>query len=685
MEYNDHVIKMMHYRGYQGDIAVDCYLRDHQNNLPNYNNISESNMTIIDAIENYIIKRINNGEDGILEANYIYNVYNGFMTNPSTYMKSTLINKEIAQKKLSSASYQAYKNKQEKIKGLLPNIYNRRMKSAASEAEKDVLANYFIKIINTDNEKLQTKMEEYVKRLIAENRPIKETNTSELTFLAHWVKKRMDPNNELVNHIRVWDYSKKLNGGFYISNSIHINQTGDYLTTIDHFISNVCHETRHALQDKESKSKKSLIGFQYAADDILRTYLTTDTYNPYKSCNNYRYSEIETDANLRGYFEAHSVLYILGFKDRASKMFQKYLEYEEVRQLEFANKLGSDKVFRTPENTLMIDLSKVVQRYPHLINTYPSLQDFYNRDGSPKNFKEVLKEAIKPSFGNESFYYYEDYLRYSFSNDEYDNIDVNKMNDETKARYYITLIKLLISETEAIKAHLKAVRDINSGKRKTDVSNRIIIGTGQYNMRRYKKLIDILYPNYDDIKRLEQQGLINTSIWGASGIKACMRDIMNIDLSRDILNDIYKKSLEEVIDGSKRRYNQITIKNNKRRLQSILNEYDEKTLSMMIPLPNGVQLSLRQYAEQIIFSKMDRHGFYQDNETHSVRDAIKEAIEKGRRLQIKSQSKPKTDTELQIDIINSMTSLTEEQKSLLISNLTDNEIDNNSIPKHMKK
>ena len=397
-------------------------------------------------------------------------------------------------------------------------------------------------------------------------------------------------------------------GGNYSNEIIRITKKSSIISDLDRFLQVMCHETEHAIQEYASKNEDSVIALDTATDKILRDYLTTEKYNPYM--NNYQYSEIETDANEMGWHYSSALLSTLGLQNRAKRQIDRESEEVKSNNFEFSFKQNPQNQFVTLEEMQIDELRKIIKENPELKQEYPVLQNFYNNDGTEKPFEELIVDASKSSRGGETYELYKNYLIYQARQDSFSNLDLSRFNDEEKARIYITATKLLSDSRIKIEKHARRSQEVLKGRNKLDHddANDILIKTGKENITTFINLLSIFSNNYEEIRRLEEMGLIPINYNGTNSIKGNLESLNNINLKKyDNLPYYRELGLAQALSGEI--VQKIYIRENKKKVNEELAKYDDTTLSSQVTLPNGMGVTLRDYIENNLFKQMDKHGF----------------------------------------------------------------------------
>lgn len=589
MHYNGLIIENFSYKEKYGEEAIESWLSDNYLNTIDYTNLNYQNIKRIEIIENYILKNIHslsfdrNPKVYKFVERFLNQIYIGFLEHPEIYITSPLLTDELVSKIAAPEYIGKYENKKQELLNSAWQIYQKSLKGAITDSEKDLLSNFFIKMIDTDNENLKKAIDDYANRIIREScvetrkdgkiefnyTPISQMNDSELRFIAFYASRFVTKNN-LVRNVHIVKFEDGKTGGVNRDGIIGISKTYYKILDMDRFLSVVCHETEHAIQEKASRNENSVIALDYATDRILFHYLSSGQYNPYRD--NYQYSEIEKDANEAGWYYSSLLLSTLGLQNRMSNQHERELEEEKNKQFEFSSKTNSLKQLVTLDEMQIDELRKIIKNHPELLQKYPVLKNFYNANGEEKPFNELIVEASKSSYGGETYKLFKNYLLYHFRNNSLTSLDLNKYSDEERARIYITVTKLLSDIGTQIEDHVRKSNEVLSSQDIENI-NDVIRKTGIAKVNVYKNLLMFIRNNYNEIKRLEDNGLIpNNILYGTLSIKSSIVGIEKI--SQDSVVDLpYYQELFSAQALSDETYKFICFKEN---MSGSIEEFDKE-------------------------------------------------------------------------------------------------------------
>ena len=252
------------------------------------------------ALDNYILKyypKLNpkNPVDLAIKRNmdiYLQHFFKTFMSNPSELLGSPFLNmidtlcpeiikvngQNINLRKTVKSEYNRNKINFEKSEQLY--IKDRNLDSL-SEEETNQLMHFFISNIGTTDRTIKEYQENYIKKLISQNKKVCILSIKQIEFIAKYMNNLMLNSrlNQLGynrNDIKSYIYigtNDENEGGFYTHNNIYINKNSFFTFDIPHLMHVVCHETEHSIQDLQAKKNpQSKIGLDYAISHILRNY-----------------------------------------------------------------------------------------------------------------------------------------------------------------------------------------------------------------------------------------------------------------------------------------------------------------------------------------------------------------------------------------------------------------------------
>ena len=620
-----------------------------------YTSINENNILLKNAIEHYILKYFDIPHDSDeLNAmrNYVINVANQFGKNNTIISSSIFFIKENLEKIYGNARwFEELKRVKSEFAKRAYQLYNKSLKEGLTDEEKTTLTAFFNTSIATENASIKSAMEEYAIRLLAKNEI--PNNFEEFRFIMNYASRyglyvtntkidvfpevyitamtRREKNGSIVKDTNT--------GGYYKNGQIFINTNADRLYKPDllSYIKTVCHETQHALQDyKARQNPDSVVALEYAEWKLFRKYYNDSNDSIYKS--NYKYVEIEIDAENQGY---HRTDWIYGrlaqseFIDEHTKQELRNLRdinrarkkgYEQERPTHYEYSVSIDGKPIRKETFNVEQLNKIINVHPEELKNYPSLNKLYYEDGTPRSFEEMITSDIFIN-QSESSKLFEDYLIYAIDRQNtLEKLDFSTLNNlpiEKQANIFKCIISLFDKETDKLISFTENP-ELNKNSNNYE---RQIKALSNYHMEIANKLSDFIDNNYYFIRQLSKDGVhISQVSYNASMYKNNLEAI--IYKFEHNQNPVFQEAVDENLDKFKKKYNQVTFTNKSIYVQEKLSKFDDDILDLKVPLPNGIKIPLRQYAEEYITSRMDSDYYFvaENGEKIHVMDVINDAI-----------------------------------------------------------
>lgn len=148
----------------------------------------------------------------------------------------------------------------------------------------------------------------------------------------------------------------------------------------------------------------------------------------------------------------------------------------------------------------------------------------------------------------------------------------------------------------------------------------------KYHLQITSSLASFLSKNYQTIEKMTEDEELGPR-FDARRYISDFRDLKH-SLSRYEQEDEFKESLNTELSKLKESYRRTFRTRNWLHLQKHLKELDEETLQSSMTMPDGTQMSFRQYCEKYIFRHMNSHRqmVLPDGETTSISEAIKTSL-----------------------------------------------------------
>lgn len=485
------------------------------------------------ALDNYILKNYSkldekNPNDAVIKKNmdkYLNGFYKRFVSHPTELLGSPfLISPKIVNMycpefskkqdgtmgELRKKVVDTYKKNTKDPKALY--VIDRNSSSLGKE-DTDRLMHSLIRSIGTDNKEIQGYQQEYLKKLISNKNKVSELSTRQVEFVAKYINNLMlnsrlkelgYKKGDIQPHIYIGT-DRKEHGGFETGNSIYINKDSFFTTDIPSLIQVVCHETEHSIQEIEAeKNPKSKIGLDLAISNALRNYYFSEKgYDVYH--NNYRFEQIEQDAENFGHNYARTYLDVLGFKDEAQKISQTKTQKTDARRFEYDYRTDENGKKCTREEFFYKNLNSAIAQKPSLVSKYPALSILYSKDGKVKSFEELISGDFLLNDDSKSKIP-EDFCKYYISKGGLDNLDLSKFPENVQANIASRLITILKGENIQIGM---MGRD---GKQyyQRPVAENDKIGVESFHLKNSRNIMQFMNKNYQYFRELQDKGAFSS-------------------------------------------------------------------------------------------------------------------------------------------------------------------------------
>ena len=486
------------------------------------------------ALDNYILKHYsrlddNNPADASIKSNmnrYLQALYKSFTVNPTKLIGSPFLRspKTVdtycpAQAKIKEKTVDLQRLVKEAYIGTTKekrSLYFRdRDSNNLSREETDTLMHLLINAIGTDNKEIQGYQEAYLKKLISQKSKVSELSPYQVEFVAKYINNLMLTSrlkelgysrDDIRGHIYVGEDRKEL-GGFEDGNSIYINKNSVLTKDIPSLIQVVCHETEHSIQELEaSKNLKSKIGLDLAISNVLRNYYFSEKgYDVYHS--NYRFEQIEQDAEYIGHNQAIVYLYVLGFKDEAKKLRDIKTKRIDSRRFEYDYRTDENGKKYTREEFFFNSLNNAMAKRPDMVKKYPALLLLYAQDGKVKSFEDIITGDFKLNDESKCDIP-EDFCKYYISKGALDTFDLSKFPEEVQANIASRLIAILGRENLQI-GMMGREKQQYYHKDVADVDKR---GVESFHLRISRNIMRFMNKNYQHFMRLQDNGKFSSII-----------------------------------------------------------------------------------------------------------------------------------------------------------------------------
>ena len=312
------------------------------------------------------------------------------------------------------------------------------------------------------------------------------------------------------------------------------------------------HELKHSAQwHKYETTDESRETFDYVRRSLFDKYLFRNSETTeYKS--NYEYDEIEIAAEIYGWSRTYKRLNAISLLKPEEKI--QIIKY--IRDLQFKSLLRVKKAEKGPlmpayiynvENTNLI-----LQNNSKAINNHRLLSCFYNKNGSPKSFVELLvaeKKYLKSSSDSSLRNTFADYYRYNLTHD----FDFNQLLDlsiRVQSQVISKIFDMIILDLKTIQSSISSyvyvsdridnAFEIVTTARVNEILKMYNIVSGYYAvnqnkesaqgiLKSYKSKFIIMKKYLKEIKRYSNELLSTQNIWAYSDVKRLLKIKLHTD------------------------------------------------------------------------------------------------------------------------------------------------------------
>jgi hypothetical protein len=469
------------------------------------------------TVENYVIKNygLKDSKTNQYMTWFVDHLFVRFASNPEKRMASVI----LSDKDLIERFCKNYPKRMENYKkGLMAlsnnweNIYNKIMNNQpVSEEERTrlmVLCTSNIdlrKNIPKDKAKFQKQITELYYKLLRDNKV--PSNMAEREFIFNYTSRytlQAEGYPEEKCNIRMINFPAKTDGfdggyekGGYIALNTNQCNYPNFYHTLGQMIQCASHETIHRIQELDAINKPDKVhGMEMAIQNIF-------AYEDYHTGENYLFSEIEEDANRRGSWYSGLLFGMAGNQVESEQQVKEKFDHLRKRkfQYEYVTQTGSDgKPFvLSKEKYNVINIRKIVNKHPELIQKYPALANLFNPDGSNKSFEELLCAKFV-SHDIESMY--SDFLLYDLMHGGLKNLDFNKLTPEQRKNASRKLLDLLSTEKDYL---IDILVDYEYRETASDREKNKIKFLYQKHLDKYLEMSEFLLGNLAHLKALDAQ------------------------------------------------------------------------------------------------------------------------------------------------------------------------------------
>lgn len=555
------------------------------------------------AIENYILKYYKNPhseQEDIRMHQYINRMYDMFLNEPLIFVHTKLFDHPNCKILFSEQQNAKIDNKKRRVVRSAHRFYIESKSRELNDKEKDILMSVFIKMIDTSNESMQAAIKDYAKRLLSREEVPRNRNELlfALTYANHVMLSSKHYRDKVIPSVIALTKEKPTNGGSSGSGLITMNVDLKN-ATLPLYMEIICHETEHLFQVYEAiHNPRSLVGLNHAIHQLLIRHYSKDGYNPYRR--NYRYSDIEIDAENIGMVEAGFVYASLDLYNMSRRVHQDTDARMKRRAIEYEHAIDSSGRMVPQEHFIVTHMNAIMKKFPEYLSHFPVLSQLYRENGEMKSFQEMLSMEVMV---NESDYYqiFDDYLIQYIKNGELENLSLDQFSGKSRAYAVKHLISLFRDETAKISAMSKS---FNTSKLPEDDKKRY----AQYHMRLALSLGKFVTNNLMKIESMAD----NEELGPFLSHNRYLMDIQTLmhifeSYNRD---DGFKESCQRYKPRLAAIFDKTYLNHCTYYMRKKMKGFTPEELEQTVSLPDGTEVSFREYCEGYMPTRLDTAMYF---------------------------------------------------------------------------
>lgn len=492
----------------------------------------------IDIIENEIIKILekdaksrSDTEQKVL--GYASKFYRQFYLKPFSLMTCKIFNTNVGAKLFSRDEVQKIDVYLKENRKNVKKIYDKYMNNEKLTVEEECLMFcFFTTRLGTKNDKIYNCQERLINKIISNNGNV---HISGKEFLVNFIAsekcqklklptvkvyigakdfRNRDINPSVIGSYYVDSGLMEINGAFIEPNlQVESDFSGKYMiaTGMNLLIQGIYHELQHYKQSHDLENNIiNISSYNMLKNRIFREYLSDAKFNEYIT--NYRYREIEREADIVGWRETAEFLKKYASKDKFAEI--KISSFNSVR-----TKLNKSCAFNTSKTGYkviqnrynMYYLIKIIKENPSCIKEYPMLNLFFDKNGNRVKIKDMIKVLTSISLNKNIDYkvrqdyydVYEEILSFAFEITNLDKLNIDELNDEEKSNYF----SLIADAYERECRELKNMMDVY-----LENESKVFDVIAMSRIKKIKKYYDYLIKNQNKIDELSHKSSLRTFV-----------------------------------------------------------------------------------------------------------------------------------------------------------------------------
>lgn len=581
---------------YDSNVMLDI-LEGNTSYIPDPYNLKERRIYV--TLQHYLIKYIEEHGKTKITNSLLKKYYTDFANSPQLFVNSPLISDDFLNRFVPKKAKEKIIECKDKFYSSIDakKIYIKLMQTnQITELEKNKLYSYLITILRSGNQQRISKYNEIIttciKKILDNDKKVKNMNETELKFYCTYVAKHAGENNVFPD-VHIMDISPNISGKEN-SNIVYINKNCCGMTELYVVTQTVCHEVKHAMQEKDAKTKDTKTAFEMAVQKLFTKYLSTKDYNSYNL--NYRYVAIELDAEEYGFYFSKVLLSSLGRNDLCEKL--RDLEKTTLgkrRLYEFMYDVNKKPNYM--DACIVTYMDAILKAHPEEIKEYKVLKNFYNDDGTRKSLGDLLARRANQGFEDRGLY--DNYVSYEIAKNRLFELDIANTNKELSRKLFKALGSICRDKALLFQEYCE---DNPNCTTKEEISQ--VKSTARYQLQIVSNILNFIDYEMKHVLNSEEEEISNRSF-----IYDFIYDFRDFNLNA-INNSIIKN--DPVIQSKMRvllnRHNNIVKKFNEQYIKDKIKDLDENQKNTIIETPEKVKMTFKEYIYLDLLPRLDAYS-----------------------------------------------------------------------------
>ena len=557
------------------------------------------------TFQHFLIKAFINGYNRDLCLKYIKKYYNDFSNNPHLFCDSRLLNDKTIDmffgNSPQNSKIKEFRNNYYNDK-ILNIIYGKKQNGGLTAEESNKYYARLVLLINKNNKATQDFLSKEIEEII--DTEFSKLTDMQLKFYCEYVSNYAVGDRDLKTVVKI-GVTDPTNRGYNSKNYIFINKSA--FSSIELLTKTVCHETRHAIQNEESRGLITLSAFEQAQNQLFCKYLNTKEYNSYHR--NYQYSGIEIDAELVGHTSASIFFTMFNKQEMATKVRENRRQTTDNRN-DYSVMIDSNNKAFNVDEFIVTNMDNIIKNNKEELNNYPVLKKIYNEDGTRKPFTELMSGRMHEKVDNRGIF--NNYIKYDISNDKLNDIDLSNLSSDTINNYIGSLSYLYRDIANELNGYFQDDRNKYNEKQVVFATN--------YKLLLSFKLLKYINDNYDIIMNNTK----NIGFYNQNPIYTFIYYLRDFDIN-SIKNDAIKNNSVTMTNIAKIKElcDTIVFKFNSTYVDDKLNKLSEEILNSKVDIPYLETMSFEEFFREHVVPNMNGHkNVIINNQIYYVGDLI---------------------------------------------------------------